>query len=280
MTVANALTLPTAAGASGIDGRGALYAYSGSNTFSGLITQGTGVGATFGAASGATLTLSGGITTGNSTNFNAVAADAIINLASTITGGGPGTNVIGLGTLNITANQSAFTGAFNVYRGTVNLGGSGVTLGTSGAVAVYGSSVFNVSDATGTSTSRLVNRALTLQGGTFAYVGNAANSSETNSAALTFARSGGIFSSSQTGSGTVSLTFASLSLGTDTSAGFTGTNLGTATNKILFTAAPTLVPPRRASWLVRPSMAPVSPPITTRPASPLSPLTTRPTRRT
>ncbi|NBN94086.1 MAG: hypothetical protein EBV31_00410 [Verrucomicrobia bacterium] len=242
VSVANALTLSVASGGNGIDGKGVLFSFSGSNTFSGLITQSSGVAATVGAASGATLTLSGGITTSNSTNFNAVAADAVINLASTITGGGPGTNVIGLGTLNITANQSGFTGAFNVYRGTVNLGGSGVTLGSSGAVAVYGNGVLNVSDAAGTPTSRLVNRALTIQGGTFAYVGNSANSAETNSSALTFARSGGIFSSTQTGSGTVSLTFASLSLSTDVSAGFTGTNLGTSTNKILFTTAPTLVP--------------------------------------
>jgi autotransporter-associated beta strand protein len=241
VNVTNALTLPTANGATGIDGRGVVSSFSGSNTFSGLITQASGVGATFGAASGASLTIAGGISTINSTILNAVASDSVINLASTITGGGPGTNVIGLGTLNITVNQSAFTGAFNVYRGTVNLGGSGVTLGSSGGLALYGG-VFNVSDATGASTSRLVNRALTLQGGTFAYAGNSANSAETNTSALTFGRSGGIFSSSQAGSGTVSLTFASLSLGTDTSAGFTGANLGTATNKILFTTAPTLVP--------------------------------------
>jgi autotransporter-associated beta strand protein len=240
VTVSTPLNM--AATAIGINGTGGLLSVDGVNVYSGAITQQSGMAATIGALAGSTLTISGGITANNSTNFLPAAADSVINLASVITPGGAGTNLIGPGTLNITVNQAGFTGAFSVNAGTANLSGLGVTLGATGAVTVSAGGTFTVNDAVGATAARLNNRPVTIRGGTFAYVGNAANSVETSTAALTFARMGGLFSSTQTGSGTVTLTFASLSLGTDMSAGFVGANLGTASNRLLFTTAPTLTP--------------------------------------
>ncbi len=236
-TYAGAITFNV--GATGLNSRGAIESTSGINTMSGAITQGSGFGITLGASGASTLNISGGITTSNSTAFN-VGSGSTINLGSTITGGGLGTNKIGTGVLNVTANQSAFTGALNVNQGTMNVSGSGITLGSSGAIGVNTTGTLNIDDSSGAASSHLGNRAVTVTGGTFTYTGNSANSSETSTGALGFGRGGSIYTSNQTGSGTVSLTFASLGLGSDTSVNFTGTNLGTATNKLLFTTAPTL----------------------------------------
>jgi autotransporter-associated beta strand protein len=229
-------------GASGFNSRGVIESVSGTNTISSLITQNSGVAATFGASGGATLNINGNIATANTTTFMA-GASSTVNLNSVLGNGGAAgvLNKIGSGDLNVTVNQPAITGAINVNQGTVNVTGSGVTLGSTGLISINASGILEIDDSAGAASTHLGNRAVTIRGGEFIYTGNAANSAEVSTGALTFARMGGIFASNQTGAGTVSLTFASLALGTDATANFQGVNLGTATNRILFTTAPTLV---------------------------------------
>lgn len=230
-------------GASGFNTRGVIESVSGINTISSLITQNSGVAATFGASGGATLNINGNIATANTTTFMA-GASSTVNLNSVLGNGGTAgvLNKIGSGDLNVTVNQPAITGAINVNQGTMNVTGSGVTLGSTGLISINASGILEIDDSAGAASTHLGNRAVTIRGGEFIYTGNSANSAEVNTGVLTFARMGGIFASNQTGAGTVSLTFASLAIGADATANFQGVNLGTATNKILFTTAPTLTP--------------------------------------
>jgi autotransporter-associated beta strand protein len=225
-------------GASGYDSRGVIESVSGINTITGLITQNSGIGATIGAASGATLNINGAIATGNSTNFNA-GAGATINLNSVYANGGAGGptfNKIGTGALNVTVNQPAVAAAINVNQGALNVSGAGVTLGITGLITVNASGTLTIDDTAATA-ARLGNRAVTLQGGTFNYLGS--TSTQTSNGALTFARMGGIYN--QTASTSATVTFGSLAIGADASANFTGAGLGTATNRLMFNTAPTLV---------------------------------------
>jgi autotransporter-associated beta strand protein len=237
-TINNAMTLSVVNGATGLNSTGVIFGFSGTSTYSGLITQASGVAANYGAASGATLNLTGGIASANSATFNTVGT-GIVNLQSVLgTGDGGGNlNKIGTGTLNITTSQ-ANKMPINVNQGTLVVSGSGVSLGTTGLITVGTTGTLTVSDATGSPTAHLGGRALTVQG-TFNYAGNAGTSAET-AGALTMDRGGSIFNIT-TGGGTNALTFASLANAADQSGNFTGSGLGTASNRILFTTAPTLV---------------------------------------
>ncbi|NBS01305.1 MAG: hypothetical protein EBS72_03980, partial [Rhizobiales bacterium] len=244
ITLSNAMT-HALSGNGGLDSTGVIRSLSGNNTYSGRITAATSL--TVGAEAGATLNLTGGIESSNSMVFYA-ASGGTVNLNSVygLFGGvaaAGGTNIYktGLGTLNVTVNHTAITGAINVNQGTLNVSGSGVTLGLTGLITVNASGTLSVDDSSGAASTHLGGRALTLQGGSFTYAGNASNSAETFGI-LTFSRAGGVFTTNASGAATSVLTFASLALSTDATANFVGTNLGTATNKILFTTSPTLVP--------------------------------------
>lgn len=226
-------------GASGINSAGVIQATSGTSTLTGTITQTTGSAVTIGADAGATLNINGTFATSNSTTFN-VGSGGVINLNTAYGNGGTGGPIFakfGAGTLNVTVNQPAVTSAINVNQGTLNVSGSGVTLGLTGLVSVNASGTLTLNDTAATA-ARLGNRAVTIQGGTVNYLGS--TSTETSTGALTFARMGGIYN--QTASTSATVTFGSLALGTDASANFTGSGLGTASNRLLFTTAPTLVP--------------------------------------
>ncbi|MEI8109077.1 MAG: hypothetical protein WCI46_14785, partial [Verrucomicrobiota bacterium] len=110
----------------------------------------------------------------------------------------------------------------------------------SGAVTVNVGSTLTLDDTGSANLSnRLGNVGVTLSGGTFVSTANAAGSTESTTGALTL----------NTGESTVTLnqgavsnvtTFGSLSFGTGGSATFAGTNLATASNKIIITSAPGL----------------------------------------
>lgn len=239
----SAITLVTN-GASGFNSAGVIEAVSGANTLTGLVTQNSGSAVVYGADAGATLNVNGNIATGNSATFN-VGTLGIINLNSVYGNGGaggPSFVKIGTGTLNVTVNQAAVTSAVVVNQGTLNISGSGVGIGITGSITINSTGTLEIDDSIGAPSAHMNNRPVTLQGGTFSYDGNTANSAEVNTSALTFARGGGIFIANANGAATNSLTFASLALGTDATANFQGVNLGTASNKVLFTTAPTLVP--------------------------------------
>ena len=246
ITVANPITLTANSQAGGINGGGTIESVLGVNTYNGLITQTAGNAATYGADAGATLNINGNIATANTSSFWA-GTGGIINLNSILGNGGAGGALlkIGPGALNVTVNQPAYTGAVTVNAGTLKVSGSGTKLGTTGAVTVTSTGTL-VLDDTGTATAnRLGGRALTLQGGTFSYIGNSGTSAE-SVGNLTISRPGGTFIANN-GGGTSAITFASLggtanAVGGDASLSFqsVGAALGSASNKILFTTAPTL----------------------------------------
>ena len=240
ITVSNPLNLTVAGGANGINSTGVVFGNSGTSIYSGLITQASGVGAAYGANAGATLNITGNIVAINSATFYA-GAGGVVNLSGVYgngAAGGPTFNKTGLGTLNVTTSQPSVTSAINVNQGTLTVSGSGVSLGITGLITVGMTGTLTEDDSSGAPTAHLGGRALTIQGGTFNYIGNAGASVET-AGALDMQRGGSTFNI--TNSGTNALTFASLTNGGDSSGNFTGANLGTANNKVLFTTAPTLV---------------------------------------
>ncbi|WP_395748858.1 autotransporter-associated beta strand repeat-containing protein [Prosthecobacter sp.] len=244
VTVSNPITLTTNSQTSGINSGGSIQSVSGINTYSGLITQTSGNAATYGADAGATLNITGNIVTGNTSSFFA-GTGGLINLTGVIGNGAGGSALtkIGAGTLAVIGNQTGYTGAITINAGTLSVSGSGVKLGATGAIAVNPTGTLFIDD-TGTATAnRLGGRALTLSGGTFSYLGNGVTSTE-SIGALTLNRPANTIISNSNG-GSVTLTFASLASNIvtgDSSVNFigTGTALGSATNKIIFTAAPTL----------------------------------------
>jgi autotransporter-associated beta strand protein len=240
ITVSNPMTLVTGSNVTvtGLSFGGAVQSVSGSNTYSGLITQTSGAASLLGADSGATLNITGGISTGNSLYFGGAGA---VNVTTTALTNTSNLRKIGTGTTTLSVASPAATGAFDVAQGTFVLSGAG-SLGGTGAVTVSPNATLRLDSSGTTSSGRLSTRGITLNSGTLAFIGNAANSSETYGA-LTLATGGGdVISLTQTGSGTVALTFASFTQNADSSFVLAGANIGTANNKINFTTAPTLVP--------------------------------------
>ncbi|WP_395736830.1 autotransporter-associated beta strand repeat-containing protein [Prosthecobacter sp.] len=244
VTVSNPITLTTNSQTSGINSGGSIESVSGTNTYSGLITQTAGNAATYGADDSAVLNITGNIVTANTSSFF-TGVGGVINLTGVIGNGAGGGAVtkIGAGTLNIIGNQTGFTGAININAGTLNVSGSGVKLGATGTITVTPTGTLSIDD-TGTATAnRLGGRPLTLNGGTFTYLGNSATSTE-SIGNLTISRPGNTIISNSNG-GSTTLTFASLNANIVTADGSVnfvgmGSALGSATNKIIFTTAPSL----------------------------------------
>ncbi len=231
-TVNNALTLTS----TGLNTAGGLENVSGSNTYSGAITltAASAIGSTAG-----TLAVTGGV----SGAFGLTLAGAgDINFTTTALGATLGAiTKLGSGTATIGVASTAYVAAISVNQGALTIAGSGVNLGGTGAITVNTTGTLNVSDASGAPSAHLGGRPVTINGGTFNYTGNAGTSAET-AGALTIGRGGSTFNITTTGAGTNALTFASLANTTDQSGNFTGAGLGTsATNRVLFTTAPTLV---------------------------------------
>ncbi len=169
-------------GQSGINSGGVIQAVSGTNIVSGLITQNNGVGTTIGADAGATLNITAGIDTINSTTFN-VGAGGNINLSGVSYGngkvGGPGLNKIGNGTLTLSVNSATATApALNVSQGTMILNSAGVLGGaatTAGVlIDVGGTLTLNNTTAAGGSVDNRLGgstRPITFRGGNFNLIG-------------------------------------------------------------------------------------------------------------
>jgi autotransporter-associated beta strand protein len=125
---AEALTLSN----NGISSSGSLRSISGSNSYGGLISLGTGVAVGVDAG---TLTLTGGVTNGNGSSFTKVGAGTLVlNSTSTATG----IVTISGGTMQLGANGAIGAVALNVTNGTTfDLNGRNATLGAPGNQNVY-----------------------------------------------------------------------------------------------------------------------------------------------
>jgi autotransporter-associated beta strand protein len=240
VTIANALNYGITGGAvsSGVNFGGGLQALAGTtNTVTGLITQASGSALLLSADSGATLNLGG---TYSISNTLYVGGAGSVNFTTAV----PNTGIIklGPGTATLAANSAAFTNSIVVQAGTFRIQGSGVAVGGTGALNVSNQATLAIDDSLGALSTHMGTRAVSLLGGNFVYTGNVNNSTET-AGTLTLAQGGGsTITLNQTGAGTVALTFASLTFSADTSLLFSGANLGTATNRLLFTTAPALIP--------------------------------------
>ncbi|HYV36428.1 MAG TPA: hypothetical protein VE988_12025, partial [Gemmataceae bacterium] len=163
------------------------------------------------------------------------------------------------GTVTITAPVSGVNIplAVTVAGGGLTVSGAltGVTPLTSGPGSIQGVSGSSITvntgatftlDDTSTTTLGSPNRlsddmALTMNGGTFKYVGASNNSSTETIGAISINSGNSTITTTPTGTaGTLALTSSALTRSAGATVNFTGTGLGAANNQILFTAQPTL----------------------------------------
>ncbi len=258
-----ALTLST----SGINNGGVLENVSGDNVWSGAISLGAD-NAVIGSSAGS-LRLTGGIASSITTArslFLTGAGDitlAAAPLAATVSA----ITKIGTGTATLGMASPAFVGNLAVNAGTLAIKGSGALIGGTGTVTVSAGGTLTIDDSVGAPTAaRLGGRSIISLGGTFRYEGNSANSAETfgslqiGTSAVTGSAPNQTFSlvnvganttiiSNTSGAGTNTLTFptwdANVTLNgnatrirnglitTDSALVFSGTNIGTASNRII-----------------------------------------------
>jgi fibronectin-binding autotransporter adhesin len=189
----------------------------------------------------ATLNANRGLTIGNS--FTGTVQ--VVPAASTLTSGGlitgaAGTtfNKTGDGALELQGNSTAMLGALSVDGGTLKLSGNGALANTSGVTLSNRATL--ALDNSGTNLGDRTAGALTSNGGTINFIGNAASSSETLGA-LTL-NPGGLTINSTAGAGGAILIIPTLARGV---AGGTlylnGNGLGGASNNVVLSSAPALV---------------------------------------
>ena len=150
---------------------------------------------------------------------------------------------IGGGTMTFTGNTSTASGALTLN----STGGGGVSFKDNGinnfvqsAIVVNSGSALTLDDTGSVSlTNRLTNAGVTLAGGAFVSSAAVAGSTESTTGALTLNSGESAVALNQGGTSNVT-TFGSLTVGAGGTGTFSGTNLGTAANKLAFTSAPSL----------------------------------------
>ncbi|MBU6303228.1 MAG: autotransporter-associated beta strand repeat-containing protein, partial [Verrucomicrobia bacterium] len=192
---------------------------------------------------GKSLIFSGNITNTAGATLTLVGSGAYSITGNVTTGtAATGLTYAGNGTLNLSGVNNA-TGAFTFNRGTTTLTGTTATQGTitaaSGIVVNAGATLTLDNTTTNATGGRIPGRAVTLSGGTLNQIGNASGTLETAAGALTLNNGASVIG--MTGTGTDSLTFASLAFGAGSSMDLNITGLGTS-KTIVFTTAPTLLP--------------------------------------
>jgi autotransporter-associated beta strand protein len=198
------------------------------------------------ALNGHTLTLN----SAGTMTFNAAITDGV---------GGSGSLAVNpavtAGTVNLTASNT-YTGSTYVKAGTLNLSGlngriasTDIQLDANGSAIVSNlpgpAGILQLDNSAALNTDRLPDSAtLTFAGGALSFVGrNAAVTTTETIGAMHLARGQSYVRSTQstTTGATSLLTFGALARDPGTTVNFIGLNLGTATNRILFSAAPVTV---------------------------------------
>ncbi len=236
----------------GVNFGGQLENFSGTNSVTGVVTLNA--DAAIGSTSGV-LNINGGINNPTATTRAIYLTGAgTINVNSSITSATATANQYfalqkyGSGTLNFTTAQpftlaTGSTQNLTFLDGTTNFSGNGSLIGTPTiAATINPNAILNLDNTSTNVADRLgVTRPVTVSGGTLNFTANAAGTATTMGVLTTnFAAK---ISSNQAGAGAATLTFASAAFGANSaSIEFTGTNLGTANNRIIITAAPTTVP--------------------------------------
>jgi autotransporter-associated beta strand protein len=243
VTINNSISLSSTGGAvsSGLNYGGGVQSVSGNNTVTNVISQDSGSALLLSADSGATLNVMGGVNmVGNNTLYLGGAGNVNVS-NSGLSLSANSLSKFGTGTATLSAGSSGTTVALNIQGGTFVISGDG-QLGGNGTVTVNSGSTLRIDNSGTNNSNRLLTRPISLNVGTFSYIGNAAGSTDTFGTLTLPTGGGNTIISNQTGTGSVALTFASFTQNADSSAVFSGANLGTASNMILFTTAPTLVP--------------------------------------
>ncbi|MBB5031378.1 autotransporter-associated beta strand repeat-containing protein [Prosthecobacter vanneervenii] len=212
VTYSNPITFGVT-GMTGINSGGVIQAVSGTSTFAGLITQTSGNSITIGADPSATLNITGGIATVNSTTFN-VGAGGTINLSTVAYGNGAATGnnfiKIGAGSMVVSvASPAASASAIVVSAGTLTFNGAGlIGTGTTANALVDVGATLTLNNSATLTANRLggSGRTLQLRGGNFNLIGNASNTTEALGAP-TFSRGYSVVTVTADPAGQANLTF-------------------------------------------------------------------------
>lgn len=221
---------------------GAIRNSTGDNTLTGLLTL-----AAIGfikSDSGTTLTVDGKGLSVTTLGLN-IAGDGDVTFTSSapIYGTTATLSKQGNGVLTLQALNS-FTGATNLSRGELVLSGAGGL--PSSSVTVGSGATYTIDNSSTVALSRISDTAaLTMNGGTFNFIGSNSSSSSESTGALTLSSGHNVITVTPGSGGSTTMAFASLSRTTGATALFRGTNLGSDpganVSTIMFTATPTIV---------------------------------------
>ncbi|HYF37949.1 MAG TPA: autotransporter-associated beta strand repeat-containing protein, partial [Prosthecobacter sp.] len=182
--------------------------------------------------------------TGTGTLFMAGSGNTIFNGPISNGTGGAGAVIFnGTGSLTLTAD-STYTGATSFNNGTVNLSGNG-RLGTTSGVTVNMGAVLNLNNTGGNpaAADRLGNKPLVLNGATLNFTGSATGSTEGTAGNTLTVGSGASTINVVNNGATTQMNFTTFTTSTGGFTNFTSnTALGTASNRVMFSTAPTLTP--------------------------------------
>ena len=233
----------------GINTTGALDNVSGANSWTGTISMGAATTIENDDVSNTlTLSPSANITAGYNLTFQGagnISVTSPINTGAFTLTKASIAGQTASGTLTLTANNT-YSGATNINAGTVVLSGaSGAALSSAFSVNTGGTLLL---DNSVNNIARLGSAvALTLNGGTFNFLGQGVSASTQSIGALTL---GANTYSTVTGSGGGTVTFASISRGTQATVNFATADA--TTNKVIITAAPTARPRPRTKFYLTP----------------------------
>lgn len=232
---------------SGIQNNGALENFAGSNAVSGAITL-TGAATIGNSAAGTTLSLTGGVTGAFGLTFNGVGDTEI---TTTALGAVTGLTRNGTGTTTLRVASPSFVSAIAVNNGSLVFAGSGSVGAAAVASTVSAGGQLWLDNSATNLTNRFggptTPRTMNLVNGTFRYTANGGAVS-TESLGTLSSSWGGNTIRIDTGSDST-VTFGSLASNVvsggstllfQTNADGTGATFGSATNKVVFTTAPTL----------------------------------------
>jgi autotransporter-associated beta strand protein len=220
---------------------GAIRNKTGNNTLTGLLTLGT--AGLIESDSGTTLTIDGkGLSAANIGLVIGGAGNVTFTENAPIYGSGATLTKNDTGTLTLQGFNN-FTGATNLSRGEIVLNSSGAL--PNSAITIGSGGTLTIDNSTTSALNRLSETAaLTMNGGTFNFIGSSSQDTSESTGALTLSSGHNVINISPGSGGSTTMTFASLSRTAGATALFKGTNFGSKAGSnistLMFTTAPTL----------------------------------------
>ena len=210
-------------------------------TAAGTLTLGGNVTAN---ASTNSATISGNLALGASRTFTIAdgAATEDMNISAVISGASYGITKAGAGAL-VLSGANTYSGATTVNAGTLSLKDSGTCLNS--AFTVNSGATLTLDNSGANNASRLANAtALTLNGGSFNFIGSPSAAASETAGALTLNSGANTVTITPAAGGSTTMTFASLSRSAGATVLFRGTDFGlnpaANVSTLMFTSSPTL----------------------------------------